>query len=108
MSGQIEGIEAIQCRFLRFIAFKCGVQRQRHTSYSPLLTLTNLETLQIRRIRLDLCFTFKLLNGIINCSEILEKFNFLVPNLRTRYSNTFYAPFHRTNYTKKKRPLLPD
>jgi len=100
MSGPTEAIEAIQNRFLRFLAFKCGVQRQRHTSYLPLHLLTNLESLQLRRIRLDLNFTFKLLNGIINCSELLVTFNFLVPASHTRNSNTFYIPFHRTNYAK--------
>lgn len=84
MSGPTDDIEAIQNHFLRFFAFKCGVHRKRHTYYLPLLKLTNLETLQIRRIRLDLCFAFKLLNGIINCSELLVKFNFLVPNPCTR------------------------
>jgi len=57
-------------------------------------------TLQIKRIRLDLYFTFKLLNGIINCSELLAKFNFLVPTSRTRKSNRFYTPFHRNNYAQ--------
>jgi len=100
MSGPTEAIEAIQNRLLRFLTFKCGIQRQRHTSYSPLLTLNRLETLHIRRTRLDLCFTFKLLNGIINCSELLVKFNFLVATSRTRNSNTFYVPFRRTYYAK--------
>jgi len=101
MSGPTEVIETILNRFLRFLAFKYNVQRQRHTLYSPLLTLTSLETLQIRGTRLDICFTFKLLNGIINCSELLSKFNFLVPNTRTRESNKFYVQFCGTNYDKK-------
>jgi len=100
MSDLTKAIEEIQNCFLRFLAFKCGNQRHRHTPYSPLLTLTSLETLPIRRTRLNLCFTFKFLNGIINCSELLSKFNFLIPNTHTRQSNTFYAPFHRTNYAK--------
>lgn len=29
-----------------------------------------------------LCFIYKLFNGIINCSELLVKFNFLVPGSR--------------------------
>jgi hypothetical protein len=99
-SGPTDYIEAVQNRFLSFLAFKSGVHCQRHTSYSPLLTLTNLETLGLRRIRLDLCFTFKLLNDIINCSELLVKFNFLVPTSCTRNSYTFYVPFHCTNYAK--------
>lgn len=74
LSDPTEGIGAIQNPFFRFLAFKC-VQCQQHTSYALLLTLTNLETLQIRRLRLLLYFTFKLLNGIINCSE--EWLNFI-------------------------------
>lgn len=73
--------------------------------YIYIYLLTNLESLQLRRIRLDLNFTFKLLNGIINCSELLVKFNFLVPASHTRNSNTFYMPFHRTNYAKNS-PIM--
>jgi len=64
------------------------------------ITLSSLETLQTRKTRFDLCFTFKLLNGIINCSELLVKFNFLVPTSCTRKPDTFYMPFHCTNYAK--------
>lgn len=42
--GPINFIEGIQHWFLRILVFKCGIQRQRQTSYLPLLTITNLET----------------------------------------------------------------
>jgi len=54
--GPIHAIESIQNRFLRFLSFKCDIQRQLHSSYLPLLTVLNMESLEIRRKRLDLCF----------------------------------------------------
>lgn len=61
--GPIRALESIQNRFLRFLSFKCDIQRQPHSSYLPILTVLNMESLEIRKKRLDLCFIFKLLNG---------------------------------------------
>ncbi|KAF0769320.1 Uncharacterized protein FWK35_00019454 [Aphis craccivora] len=89
-------------RYLIIILFLVSlrVQRQRHSHYSPLLSLTNLDTFGTERIRFDLYFTFKLLNGIINCSKLQVKFNLLVSGSCTRQSNIFYVPFHLTNYAQ--------
>lgn len=37
-----------------------------------------------------------LVNGCINCPELLSCFNFYA--LRTRSTTTFYIPFYKTNY----------
>lgn len=100
MVGPNKAIESIQNRFLRTVSFRCNVIRQPHTSYQPLLSFLNLESLETRRIRLDLCFIFKLLNGDIYCPNLLAKLTFNIPNRSTRQSNTFYVPFQSTNYSK--------
>lgn len=66
MSGLAESIKAIQNLFLRFFAFKCGIQHQKYSCYSLLSSITNLETLEVRRIKSGLCSIYKLLNGDIH------------------------------------------
>ena len=46
----------------------------------------------------DMKFLFKIVNGYLNCPELLNCLNFNVPHCRTRFANTFYIPFQRTNY----------
>ncbi|KAF0701549.1 Uncharacterized protein FWK35_00037396, partial [Aphis craccivora] len=61
-------LENIQQKCLRFLSYKCSIPRYPHFSYSPqpaLLSILNLETLERRRLRLDLYFAYKLFSGII-------------------------------------------
>ena len=46
--------------------------------------------------RNDLIFSFKTLNNLTFCSEILERFNFRVPTRSLRYSQQY---FQISNYT---------
>jgi len=98
--GPIYSIEAIQNRFLRIISIKCNIKRLPHTSYEPLLLYLNIDTLQNRRIKNDISFIFKLLNGYIYCPDLLSNISFLVPGHSTRQTDTFYMPFQRTLYGK--------
>uniref|UniRef100_A0A2S2NTF7 RNA-directed DNA polymerase from mobile element jockey n=1 Tax=Schizaphis graminum TaxID=13262 RepID=A0A2S2NTF7_SCHGA len=45
-SGHKQVLEKIQQKFLRFLSFKCSIEREPHSSYTPLLTILNLETLE--------------------------------------------------------------
>lgn len=103
--GPIYSIEAIQNRFLRLISIKCNIKRLPHTSYEPLLLYLNIDTLQNRRIKNDISFIFKLLNGYIYCPDLLSNISFLVPGHSTRQTDTFYVPFQRTLYGKNA-PLI--
>lgn len=103
--GPIYSIEAIQNRFLRLISIKCSIKRLPHTSYEPLLLYLNIDTLQNRRIKSDISFLFKLLNGYIYCPDLLSNISFLVPGHSTRQTDTFYVPFQRTLYGKNA-PLI--
>ncbi|KAF0746989.1 Reverse transcriptase domain-containing protein, partial [Aphis craccivora] len=95
----------IQNRFSRLISIKCNIKRLPHTSYEPLLLYLNIDTLQIRRIKNDISFIFKLLNGYIYCPDLLSNISFLVPGHSTRQTDTFYVPFQRTLYGKNA-PLI--
>jgi len=104
-SGPIHSLEAIQNRFLRILSNKCNIQRLPHTSYEPLLSYLNMNTLQVRRVKHDICFIYKLLNGYVNCPDLLSDVSFLVPGHTTRQTYTFYVPFQRTLYGKNA-PLI--
>lgn len=94
----IQSLEGIQNRFLRFVSYKCNIPRQRHTPYKPLLDTLNMNSLEIRRNIIDLKFLYKVLNGFIYSSEILNYLNFYVPKCQTRSTNTFYLKLQKTNY----------
>ena len=57
-----------------------------------------MNSLEIRRNIIDLKFLYKLLNGFICSSEILNYLNFYVPKCQTRSTNTFYLKLQKTNY----------
>jgi len=94
----IQCLEGIQNRFLRFMSYKCNIPRQQHTPYKPLLDTLNMNSLATRRNIIDFKFLYKVVNGMINSSELLNYLNFYVPRCQTRSTNTFYMQLHRTNY----------
>ncbi|KAF0716957.1 Uncharacterized protein FWK35_00032470 [Aphis craccivora] len=94
----IQSFEAIQNRFFRFISYKCYIPRQSHSIYTPLLMKLNMISLAERRKTIDLKFLFKLVNGHLNCPELLSCLKFNVPHCQTISAKMFYIPFLRTNY----------
>lgn len=50
-------------------------------------------------------FIFKLLNGYVNCPDLLSNICFSVSGHTTRQTDTFYVPFHCTLYGKNA-PLM--
>jgi len=71
-SGPIYSLEAIQNSLLRLISIKCKIECLPHTSYKPLLLYLNLDNLQVRRLKQDVCFVYKLLNGYVNYPDLLS------------------------------------
>ncbi|KAF0767516.1 UDP-N-acetylglucosamine--peptide N-acetylglucosaminyltransferase 110 kDa subunit-like, partial [Aphis craccivora] len=55
-SGPINSLEVIQNPFLRLTSNKCKIERLPRTSYKPLLLYLNLDTLQVSRLKQDVCF----------------------------------------------------
>ncbi|KAF0755786.1 Uncharacterized protein FWK35_00035753, partial [Aphis craccivora] len=58
----------------------------------------NLETLEQRRLRLDLYFSYKLFSGNVDCPEFLSRFSFYTPTRNSRSKNTFYLNTEVANY----------
>jgi hypothetical protein len=68
--NDIHRIEKIQRKFIKFACYKCHIYFDRN-NYDNILAYFGLSTLRSRRIRLDLCFFFKVINYMITCSSIL-------------------------------------
>ncbi|KAF0754523.1 Uncharacterized protein FWK35_00015907 [Aphis craccivora] len=98
--AQLYGHHTKLQKFLRFLSYKYSIPRVPHSSYSPVLSILNLETLERHRLRLGLYFAYKLFSGIINCPDFLFHFSFHVSSRSTRIRNTFYMNMKITNYAK--------
>ena len=58
----IDLLESVQRRYTKRLT---GLSK---LSYSHRLKILNLETLELRRIHLDLCFLYKLIHGLVRCT----------------------------------------
>jgi len=67
-------------------------------NYDHLLADLNLMTLANRRIYLSLSFLHKILNGVIDCPELLERIRLHVPARPLRFKPLFHLEQHRTLY----------
>jgi hypothetical protein len=85
----------ICCRMIAHIHFD-------RNNYDNILAYFGLSTLRSRRIQLDLCFFFKVINYMITCSSILGLFLLHVPQCNFRSVHLLVVPYHRT---KLRSPL---
>ena len=92
-------LEKIQHRFLRYAAYKTGQRMARRDhNYVPLMQSFNIPTLQIRRIGSDLLFIHKIVNGLVNCPQILCSINFHIPPRQFRDARLFYTTSYKSNF----------
>ena len=90
-------IERVQWKFLRFAAYKCGIRMENYHR-SDMLTRLNLCSLEQRRLTYDMCYVFKLINGLIDCPQLVSLVQLNVPSRSLRRVELFSIPFHSTNY----------
>lgn len=88
--GHNNQIEKVQNKVLRFICYKCKIDRTPHTGYNNILGLLKIDSLKTRRTNIYNSFLSKLLNNEIDDSFILSLINFKVPNHNTRNNHLFY------------------
>lgn len=92
-------IESVQKQFLLFALKNLNWSDRVHLPpYRHRLLLINLNTLEDRRRMLNVIFLSKLLNGKIDCSELLSFLNLYCPLRVTRNYNFLHIKFERTNY----------
>lgn len=94
----INSIESVQRSFLKYLSFRLdGVYPRRGSDYSNLLERFHFRSLEVRRAVITTKFVYKLLNGTIDCSHLLQSLNFNVPRSSARLAPTFYDDHSRTN-----------
>jgi len=63
-------LEAFQNTFLSFIFCRCNVNRgDPQTSYFNILGILLLDSLELRRVKFDLCFWIKVVHNNIDCPD---------------------------------------
>jgi len=60
------------------------------------INISLIGTQQVRKIKQDIFFMYKLLNGFIYCLDLLSKLPFLLLGHATPQANTFYVSFQCT------------
>lgn len=91
-------IERIQRAFTRSLAFTCpGISHR--SPYENRLAFFKMDKLRDRRKIRDLSFLYKLVNGLTDCSSILNEISLTVTSRYPRHkiSKTFHVKFARTN-----------
>lgn len=91
-------IERVQKKFLRFCYLKLH-RSSVYPSYLDLLTQFNYQSLEKRRISLQVQFLFKIINNLIDSPSLLLFINFKVPDIRTRKSVTFSISHFNNGYS---------
>ena len=92
--NRIENVQHKFVKFMRFILSRSGI----FLSNDQTMSYLSLNTLSSRREYYDVCFAFKVLNGIIRCSDCLALFSIHVPTYSTRNHLLLHVPFCRTTY----------
>ena len=91
-------IEKINQKFLRLLKFKNYLSHV--DSYLSLLEIFNTQTLASRRFYHDMMLLYKIINGLIDCSYLLQNLYLNIPSMNTRNPLTFSIKSQRTNYLK--------
>ncbi|XP_025406953.1 uncharacterized protein LOC112680931 [Sipha flava] len=89
-------LERVQRRFLSSAAYMLKIVHPPH-NYTPVLDALNLISLADKRVKANLGFLQKLIDGSINSPSLLEQVNFKVPHRATRSRVPFTVPLHYTN-----------
>jgi hypothetical protein len=95
----IEPLERVQKKFLRFIGYKRRiVNTPNNQTIISLQFDLKLSSLSTRRKISDISFLYKPVNGLVSCPPLLERILFHVPQYYSRSCPTFHLETQRTNY----------
>lgn len=88
-------IERIQKRFINYLQFRTHVF---DSDYEQSCRRFHLLPLSWRRDIADIAYFINIINGKVDCSDLLSKINFRVPTFSTRKISPFAIPLAKTNY----------
>lgn len=91
-------VESIQRAFTKHLAFMSSKISHR-CPYEQRLNFFKIKTLRDRRRSRDLIFLYKIVNGFIKCSDLVERIQYSVPSKLPRYPITrpLHIPFRKSN-----------
>jgi len=102
-TSNLNQLETVQRKFLSFAAYLLKI-KHRSNDYEAVLNRLCLQSLADRRITLNKVFLLKLINGSMDCPELLSKVNFKIPCVQVCSIHPFTIPLCMTNYSCN-RPL---
>jgi len=91
----------LQRKFLNYAARVLHIEHIPH-DYEPVRTFLGLSNLTDRRITANQIFLQKLIDGSINCPELLSQINFKIPSFEARSHYPFFIPLCTTNFIRNK------
>ena len=93
----VHRLEAVQRKFVNYVLFRLNIDRRGY-SYEERLSMVGLQSLETRRKISLTRYGYKILRGVVNCSELFALINRRIPAYVTRLVQPYLLPFHRTNY----------
>lgn len=94
----ITALERVQRLFMKYLYHSIeGIYPPRGIPNNVLLNKTQLQTLESRRNSHSIIFLYKLVNGQIDCTEILSQITRNRSTVNVRLKHNFYLPTPRTN-----------
>ena len=77
-----------------------GVYPARRTPPCDLLNRYEIHDLESRRMYYSIVFLYKILNNVIDCTELCSYVKLHIPTIHTRSNNSFYLSMPRKNLLK--------
>lgn len=95
-------LEAVQRKFLKLLHFKTiGNYPVQGFDHALLLSMFNINSLDMRRIIVSVTFLYNIVNARVDCAALLEKLNFNIPRINSRNQITFRNHRAKTNIALK-------
>jgi hypothetical protein len=85
----------VQRNFLRFYAYKTMGLNQ---NMDMIANFAGLKSLKTKRLVFDATFVYKILNGKIDCPELLQQIDLKVPSFNSKHNPSFATQQSKTNY----------
>lgn len=93
----VSQLERLQQKFVNHLNYRL---RKPPMSYQQSCNTHGMLTLEQRRKILEMCLLYDILNGNLDCADLLSQVKFNTPQRRTRHTPMLYVPIHATNYAQ--------
>lgn len=95
----IDRIERVQKKFVKYLCFKLKCSYS-SSSYIDICKKHHLIPLHQRRAIADITYILNIINGSIDCPELLQKLSFNTPARRRRFNPPIFLKFTSTRYRR--------